>query len=68
MADVENSRLARIKEKTLWWQFKILHTPGKKQVAADALSRRSKLPAALYKLSVTVNNDEDDENFLADIK
>ena len=68
MADVENSRLARIKENTLWWQFKILHTPGKKQVAADALSRRSKLPAALYKLSVTVNNDEDDENFLADIK
>ena len=68
MADVDNSRLARIMEKTLWWQFKILHTPGKKQVAADALSRRSKLPAALYKLSVTVNNDEDDENFLADIK
>ena len=45
MADMENPRLARIKERTPWWQFNILHTPGKKQLAADALSRRSKLPA-----------------------
>ena len=52
MADVENPRLARIKERTLWWQFKIIHTPGKLQLAADALSRRkSKLPANLYRLS-----------------
>ena len=42
MADVENPRLARIKENKLWWQFKIFHTPGKKQLVADALSRRSK--------------------------
>ena len=42
MADVENPRFARIKENKLWWQFKILHTPGKKQLVADALSRRSK--------------------------
>jgi hypothetical protein len=67
MADVENPRLARIKEKTLWWQFKILNTPRNKQLAADALSRRSKLPAALYNLSVTENNDAD-EDFLADMK
>ena len=40
MAEVENPRLARIKEKMLWWQFKILHTPRKKQLAADALSRK----------------------------
>ena len=40
MAEVENPRLARIKGKTLWWQFKILHTPRKKQLAADALSRK----------------------------
>ena len=54
LADVENPRLARIKEKTLWWQFKILHTPGKLQLAADAISRRkSKLPAKLHRLSAT---------------
>ena len=45
-----------------------MHTPGKKQLAADALSRRSKLPAALYKLLVTMNNDEVDEDFIADMK
>ena len=27
MVDVENPSLASIKEKTLWWQFKILDTP-----------------------------------------
>ena len=37
-------------------------------LAADALSRRSKLPAALYKLSVIVSNDEDYEDFIADMK
>jgi hypothetical protein len=37
LANVENPRLARIKERTLWWQFTIIHTPGKLQLAADAL-------------------------------
>ena len=68
MADMENPRLARIKEKTFWWRFKILHTPGKKQLAADALSRRSKLQAALYKLSVIVPDDDSDEDLLEYIK
>ena len=68
MANVDNPRLAKIKEKTLWWQFKILQTPGKTQLAADALSRRSKLPAPLYKLSVTDNNNDDGEDILADMK
>jgi hypothetical protein len=40
LTDVENPRLARIKERKLWWQFTIVHTPGKLQLAADALSRR----------------------------
>jgi hypothetical protein len=43
-------------------------TPGKKRLAADALSQRSKLPAALYKLPVTVDNNDEDEDFLADMK
>jgi phage gp16-like protein len=64
LADVENPRLARIKERTLWWQFKILHTPGKKQLAGDAISRRNQLPAALYKVSVTELAD-DEEDILA---
>ena len=46
LEDVKNPRLASIKERTLWWQIKIIHTPGKQQLAADALGRRkSKLSA-----------------------
>jgi hypothetical protein len=59
LADVENPRLARIKEKTLWWQFTIAHTPGKLQLAADALSRRkTKLPAIIYQLRIREPDDE----------
>ena len=58
LADVENPRLARIKERTLWWKFKMVYTPGKKQLAADALSRRRKLPAMLYSARL---NDIDEE-------
>ena len=66
LADVENPRLARIKERTLWWNFKILHTPGKKQLAADAISRRKTVPAALYSLSTCCLDDNDD--VLSDIE
>ena len=59
LADVQNPRLARIKEKTLWWQFTIIHTPGKLQLAADALSRRK--GASIYTVSVhkTVNEEQE---------
>ena len=59
---LENSRLARIKENTLWWQFTIVHTPGKLQLAADALSRRkTKLPATIYQLRIHEPDDEEDD-------
>ena len=68
LADVENPRLARIKEKTLWWQFTIVHTPGKLQLAADALSRRkTKLPATIYQLR-THEPDDDEEEVTNDLK
>ena len=57
LADVQNPRLARIKEKTLWWQFTIVHTPGKLQMAADALSRRK--GATIYKVSILDTDDEE---------
>ena len=41
LADEENPRLARIKTRTLWWDFKIIHVPGKLQEASDAISRRN---------------------------
>ena len=68
LVDVQNPRLARIKERTLWWQFKIIHTPGKQQLAADALSRRkSTLPAALYKLTIDTTS-VDDEDVIDDVQ
>lgn len=63
LADIENPRLARIKERTLWWRFNVVHTPGKKQLAADAISHRKKLPAALYGLSVLPSQGNDDGSF-----
>jgi hypothetical protein len=54
--------LARIKEKTLLWQFTIVHTPGKLQLAADTLLRRkTKLPATIYQLKIHEPDDDDDE-------
>ena len=66
LADVENPRLARIKERTLWWQFTLIHTPGKLQLAADALSRRK--GAATYQVSVQENHDDDEESVMDDLK
>ena len=37
--EITNSRLFRLKQRTLPWRFKILHLPGKTNLAADATSR-----------------------------
>jgi hypothetical protein len=39
LADIDNKRLARLKEKTNWWKFNVVYNPGKTQNAADAISR-----------------------------
>ena len=36
---IDNSRLLRLKEKTLGWRFSIIHIPGKRNGGPDALSR-----------------------------
>ena len=38
--DIPNSRLRNLKEKTLRYRFRIIHVPGMKNKAADAMSRR----------------------------
>ena len=37
---LDNPRLVALKERTLWWRFKLVYVEGTKQQAADALSRR----------------------------
>ena len=39
MADVDNKRLARIKEKIMCWNFNVIYNPGKMQNAADVILR-----------------------------
>ena len=36
---IDNSRLFKLKEKTLGWRFKVIHLPGKAIKGTDALSR-----------------------------
>ena len=40
LEDIDNPRLVKIKEKTLSWNFKMLHVPGRIHVGPDALSRK----------------------------
>ena len=68
LTDAENPRLARIKERILWWQFKIIHTPGKLQLAADALlNRKWKLPSNLHRLSAA-DSDVDKKDIIDDLQ
>merc|ERR1712155_261027 len=39
LADIENPRLLMLKEKTLWFNFDVLHIGGKKNCGPDYLSR-----------------------------
>jgi hypothetical protein len=39
LASIDNTRLKRLKEKTLGWRFTIVHIPGLKLGGPDALSR-----------------------------
>jgi hypothetical protein len=39
LEEISNSRLFRLKQKTLPWHFTIVHLPGKTNLAADATSR-----------------------------
>ena len=40
LEDIKNGRLLNLKEKTLPFRFKIIHVPGKRHLATDAISRR----------------------------
>ena len=53
---INNPRLLRIKEKTFWWTFQIIHVPGLRQQAADALSRRVS-PSLIYSLQINPVGD-----------
>ena len=39
LEDIDNMRLRRLVEKTYGWRFKVVHIPGRKHGAPDAMSR-----------------------------
>ena len=51
---IENPKLQKLKERSMWWKFTVHYTPGDKQFAADAISRR-KIP--VYLISADENDD-----------
>ena len=58
---VDNPRLLKIKQRTLWWQYELIYVPGVKQAAVDAFSRR-KTPTLLHSLNIMGKNyDMEDE-------
>ena len=50
--EIRNTRLFRIKQRTLPWYYKIVHMPGKTNFAADAISRHPSSSASLCQLEL----------------
>ena len=55
--EISNTRLFRLKQRTLPWRFEIRHLPGKTNMAADAASR---YPAPLVDPNVSTITDGDE--------
>ena len=53
---IDNAHLLWIKEKTFWWTFTMIHVPGLRQQAADALSRQQST-SMLYSLQINTDKD-----------
>ena len=69
--NISNKRLARLKEKTFVWRYKVIHIKGSKLIGPDALSR---IPNNAVKLKLLEGNktmnahfkdddDDDDDNY-----
>ena len=55
--EIPNPRLFRLKQRTLLWDFHILHRPGKQNQFADAMSRRPNQYAELASLQLMSEGD-----------
>jgi len=63
--EIQNTRLFRLKQRTLPWYFRILHMPGKSNSAADAMSR---YPTPTDSTSSLEHGDHQESALLASIK
>ena len=39
LGEIDNPRLLNLVQKTLWYQFKVVHVPGKENTGPDYISR-----------------------------
>ena len=58
LASIENRRLLNLKEKTLAYNFKVIHVPGRLQLGADATSRHPTGAPTLLRLPGEPDPDE----------
>ena len=63
LENIDNPRLLKLKEKTLRWQFRIQHVPGKINVGPDTLSRKE-ITSCLVQLGVDADFDTEMETVL----
>ena len=60
LADIENRRLLLLKEKTLEFQFEIVHVPGRLHVGPDTMSRNPvnvTAEAAIHSGAIPISKD-----------
>ena len=63
--EIHNTRLFRLKQRTLPWYFTIVHLPGKSNNAADAMSRH---PSPAGSINLLGTNDTTEHALMASIK
>ena len=63
---IDNTRLEKLKEKTLGWRFRIVHTPGKSMPGTDALSRAPSSADLLMLQHFDVNYEEEELHYEKD--
>ena len=56
--EISNTRIFRLKQRTLPWRFKVVHLPGKTNHAADALSRHPAPSGEVHGLSLADEMEE----------
>ena len=63
---IDNTRLEKLKEKTLGWRFRIVHTPGKSMPGTDALSRAPSSADLLMLQHFDANYEEEELHYEKD--
>merc|ERR1712030_86686 len=60
MEDITNSRIFKLKERTLMWKFSIVYRPGKVNYFADCMSRNP--------VAVPVDDEDSEDDWEGDLR